>query len=403
MASRIEATIICNDSSWTGYGYTICISHNREVYSFGKHRKCAHGHKGHVLTPTKIPSLKNITSISCGDHHTVCLDIEGNIFTFGGNMYGQLGIGIDKEELEYTHIPQKVDISPIKQISSGYNFIMCLAEDGDLYSFGSNNKGQLGLGNNQDYNTPKKIESLHNIDFLECGADYTICKTFIGCVYVWGINEEGQLGIGDAPDNHIPFKCSNWPKNIVDIKCGLKHSLLLTSDQQLYSWGSNYYGQLGRNTTYLHCPSLIQIKELSEIKRIECGKYNSICIDIYDNIYLFGYNLHGQLGLGDTSSRKEPIKHPSLSNIIDISSRGHHTLIKTQSNEIYAFGRNNFSQLGIETEDDNQFTPIRVLQSNEDIWSSFINKSKAKSARFVFNRQTEVNNNSPPKKKLKLN
>ena len=74
-------------------------------------------------------------------------------------------------------------------------------------------------------------------------------------------------------------------------------------------------------------------------------------------------------------------KVTALSNIIDIS-KGEQTFIKTSNNEIYAFGRNEYSKLGIKTEDDNQITPIRVFEDNEDIWFSNINKSKAKSARF---------------------
>ena len=107
-----------------------------------------------------------------------------------------------------------------------------------------------------------------------------------------------------------------------------------------------------------------------------------MCIDSSNDLYVFGYNVYGQLGLGDTKHRYKPIKHPSLSNIIDISKGGKNTFVKTSNNEIYAFGYNNSSQLGIKTEHDNQITPIRVFEDNEDIWFSNINKSKAKSARF---------------------
>ena len=91
-----------------------------------------------------------------------------------------------------------------------------------------------------------------------------------------------------------------------------------------------------------------KIENLSEIVRIECGYHHSMCIDNYDNLYVFGCNNYGQLGLGDTDNRNTPIKNPSLSNIIDISRGGYHTLVKTLNNEIYAFGHN--KQLGIEND-----------------------------------------------------
>ena len=80
------------------------------------------------------------------------------------------------------------------------------------------------------------------------------------------------------------------------------------------------------------------------------------------------------------------MKHPSLSNIIDISNGGNHSFAKTSNNEIYAFGYNEYLQLGIETEHANQTTPIRVFEENEDIWFSNINiSSRVKSARTCTN------------------
>jgi len=137
---------------------------------------------------------------------------------------------------------------------------------------------------------------------------------------------------------------------------------------------------------------------ISGIIRIECGICHSLCIDIYHNLYVFGCNQFGQLGLGDTNNRNKPIKHPSLSNIIDISNGGYHTFVKTSNNEIYSFGTNINSQIGIKTENDYPITPIRVLKDNEDIWYSNSGKSKAKSARSILPKE----DTSPPKKKQKI-
>merc|ERR1712232_411145 len=118
--------------------------------------------------------------------------------------------------------------------------------------------------------------------------------------------------------------------------------------------------------------------------------------------YVFGNNKDGQLGLGDTDDRNKPTKNPSLSNLIDFASKGNRTFVKTLNNEIYAFGENRFSTLGVESNGQNQLTPIRVFEDNEDIWFSNINKSKAKSARSILPIPSEgEEDNSPPKKKQK--
>ena len=376
MALRVLSNIVCVDE------FTICISGVGKVYSFGRHVNCAHGHDDYsVFPPRIIPSLFNIKSVCCSGNHTICLDYDGIVFTFGDNEFGQLGIGKDSEWLPYTHEPQKLHLPSIRQISCGFDFTICLSEDSDLYSFGNNEFGELGLGNNEPCNFPQKIESLSNIDFIECGDDHAVCKTFSGDVYVWGCNNNEQLGIGTTIDQNIPIICDDWPDDIIDVKCGDSYTLVLTLKQEVYSCGFGIYGQLGRITGENKCP-LQKIKELSEIIRIECCYRSSICIDIYDNLFVFGDNRFGQLGLGDTNNRHTPIKHPTLSNIIDISSKGDHVFVKTTSNGIYAFGRCDYPQLGIETEDDKQLNPIQVLQGYEDIWCSNINrKSRAKSAR----------------------
>ena len=388
MAMRILPTMICTPS------HTVCLSVDDNVYSFGKHEEGAHGHTGvDVIIPQKIEGLVNIIAISCGHSHTVCLDRDGSVFSFGSNFYGQLGIKehsrktrIRKsKELAFSSLPLRVELPPITQISCGYQFTVCLSDDGFLFSFGLGSYGRLGHGNDKNLGYPKKISSVQNVDFFECGGTHTICKTLDNNIFCWGSNSNGQLGIGNNIA-HVPYNCINWisnlsNENIVDIKCGVFFTLVLTSNKEVYSCGNNGLGQLGRegnSTRYLE-----KIECLSEIIRIECGSNHSFCIDTDNNLVVFGDNVYGQLGLGDTDNRYTPVKHPSLSNIIDISSRGHHTFVKTSENEIYAFGHNRYSQLGIKTDYIFQTTPIQILEDETHIWCSNTNKPKPKSARSV--------------------
>ena len=383
MACRILSTMVCADYGNT-LGCSLSISSDGCVYSFGRNTKEGHGHiEDFVFPPKVIPSLKNITQVSCGFYHSGCVDMDGNVFTFGRNALGQLGVGKYSEELIQTHIPQKLNLPPIKQIACGTHFTMCLSVSGDVFSFGYNNHGQLGHGDDIDYNSPKQIELLQDIEFIECGHDYAACKSIDNRIYVWGYNNFGQLGIGNKVNQRKPFQCVDWPEDIVDIKYGYNHSLILTLHQDVYSCGNHINGQLGREIVGDYATTLEKISSLSHILRIECGYSHSMCIDIDNNFYIFGKNNHGQLGFGDTVAKSKIVKHPILSNIIDISSKGGlHSFVKTSNNEIYAFGYNEYSQLGIKTENRNQITPIRVFEDNEDIWFSNINKSKAKSARF---------------------
>ena len=363
----------------------MCVSNHGEIHTLGFHTKGIHGQdEDQINFPTVIPNLQNITAIALGFDHTLCLDTHGNVFSFGSNEFGQLGI--DQDILEFTHIPQKVDVPVCKQISCGSSFSMCVSTDGFIYAFGSNEFGQLGI-NRRTYDCidfPKKIKSLRDIDFVECGGCHAFCKKLDDVIYCWGRNNFGQIAMSETFSSlYKPTKCKKWPSNIIDIKCGEYHTIVLTIGGDVYSCGSNYCSQLGRNFDDAMSEKLQKVPTLSDIVRVECGDNHTMCINMYNYFYVFGLNDYGQLGLGDTESRDAPTKHPSLSEIIDISKGGNHTFAKTSNNEIYAFGYNEYIQLGIKTDEPMLMNPIKVFQDNEYIWSSDIFKSKAKSARSI--------------------
>ena len=407
----------------TNFGFTICISDNGNVYSVGYSDK-AHGHAElNVRVPKKIYNLENIKMIDCSSIHSICLNYNGDVFTFGSNVNGELGIRQSYRESPFTHIPQKINIPPCIQVGCGEMFSFCLTQDNTLYSFGENYRGCLGIKKNninqfniyssqlisdinngkyimrgKNYNeyvgigehhinqhsifTPQLISNITNVEYITCGGHHTICKTYDNKFYSCGRGNYGQLGGENFFMNYGFIECVNWPDNIISVKCGIQHSLLLTLEGYVYSFGSNLQGQLGLNdkdTSSKNIPTLIL--NMPEIKRIECGNFHSMCIDINDNLWIFGRNEEGCLGLGDTDNKYKPIMHPTLSNIIDISSGGNHTFVKTQSNKVYAFGSNYYSQLGMKTKCNNQLTPIQTFIDSEYIWYSITNKSKQKSAR----------------------
>ena len=375
MAYPTVSSIVCVDI--IGGAHTLCISSDRTIYSFGSQRKGEHGQQETTVSiPKQIPNLQNIKTVHSTWDHSVCLTFNGEVYTFGDNSSGQLGIG--ETDFSYTHVPKLVSLPLVQQISCGECFTVCLSDDGELYSFGRNQEGQLGLGNLANAYIPQKIESLRNVDFVECGGYFVICKTFNGDIYAWGKNDMGQLGVGNMYHYRAPVKVP-WPENIIDIKCGLFHTLALTSDQEVFSCGSDTQGQTAKLDN--NCEFLTRIDCLSEITRIECGYNHSMCIDVYQNLFVFGNNIYGQLGLGDIDKRLTPVKHPILSNVIDVSRGGFHSFVKTSNNEIFSMGYNKYSQLGAQTELTNQPTPLQVFQNKEDIWCSNITKSKAKSAR----------------------
>ena len=375
MALRVLSSAVC------GPECSFLIGTDGVVTTFGFSEEGAHGCEETLVNPPNIiVSLSNIVSISCGESHTVCLDNSGVVFSFGSNYFGQLGVNKDNQVLGNTHEPQKIDLPLVKQISAGNTFTFCISEDGDAFFFGLNDFFE----EDKEIIAPIKVDTLKNIDFVTCGCEYAIFKTMDGSIYVWFENRYGQLGIGNTQNQNTPFKCDTWPDDVVDIKCGNTHTLVLTSKQEVFSCGDNESGKLGRKISG-SSPSLEKIDSLSNITRIECGYNHSMCIGSNGELFLFGNNAYGQvLGVND-----KEIPSSCFSDIIDISSGGLHTFVKNSANEIYAFGKNNCSQLGIKTEEDEVTNPIMVFEDDSDVWYSNINKPKAKSANSIFHKEED--------------
>src|SRR5690349_17347399 len=112
----------------------------------------------------------NFIQISCGGHHSLLLNEDGLVFSFGKNEYGQLGLG-NKIDQTTPQLITSLENIRIKKISCGRDHSLLLSEDGLIYSFGFNQFGQLGLGNFDNQSTPQLIRSLENIRIknISCG------------------------------------------------------------------------------------------------------------------------------------------------------------------------------------------------------------------------------------------
>lgn len=199
--------IRCTDVS-TGDSHSVFYStEQNEVYFCGLYRYTMEGKVGASI---KYPARcgqetwkKNCTikKILSGANHTVALTNEGKVYSWGSDDNGKIGRNLKGRDkyVKAMHI-SALNFKKAKNIFVGKNHSFVLNEKGQLYGWGCNFNGQLGIGTTEDTHLPTLIKELKEVKVVHVdgGDSHTVALTEEGKIYAWGANEEGQVGVGDT-------------------------------------------------------------------------------------------------------------------------------------------------------------------------------------------------------------
>ena len=190
-----------------GSFHSLFQNDNGEIFACGYNRDgaCGLGHFNYPqITPSRILNApSNIVHFVCGDSHSLFLDSEGNVFSVGDNDYGELGLAHNTKQNVLNKIP---NIPPIKIISCVSASSYLIDFEGNLWSFGKNDFGQLGHGDKTNKNAPKIVNTLKGIQQISYGSigDHFFAKNSQNQIFATGDNMFGQLGTGDRKSTSIP-------------------------------------------------------------------------------------------------------------------------------------------------------------------------------------------------------
>nr|XP_024364805.1 ultraviolet-B receptor UVR8-like isoform X2 [Physcomitrium patens] len=208
------------------------------IVSFPQHIPCFNmTDTGNARSGVPIPG-SYIKAIACGGRHSAVITDTGAVLTFGWGLYGQLfetyptkriGQGSTEDELSPSHVSTLQGLS-IVGIAAGLWHTLCITNTGDVYSFGGNQFGQLGVGGNNAELSPRLIDAPLLGDELSvavaCGARHSVVLTGSGKIFAWGWNKYGQLGLGDCNNRDLPMQVTmNDGGRAASIACGWWHTL----------------------------------------------------------------------------------------------------------------------------------------------------------------------------------
>ncbi|KAG0471269.1 hypothetical protein HPP92_015815 [Vanilla planifolia] len=276
--------------------------------------------------PTACPFFSDDdppVSISCGGAHTLFLTKSGKVYATGLNNFGQLGItSASSHMLEPFHIsgiPGKV-----LQVSAGYHHSAAVTEGGKLFIWGNNSCGQLGLGKKSGVivSTPTWVESLNgiHIKMVALGSEHSIALTGEGNVLTWGSASAGRLGHGNQ------------------------------SKIFSFSFNSSEY-----------TPRLIKNLEGIKIKKVAAGMLHSACIDERGSVFIFGEQTVSKMGFSEIKNVSQPSSIQELPFSEEIACGGYHTCVVTNEGKLYSWGSNENGCLGLGCTD-----MVRIPQSVEN-------------------------------------
>lgn len=303
-----------------------------------------------------------------GLNYTAVLRADGTVWTAGANELGQCGIGERCAVVGTLTQVERADgskLDNIVKIASGYNHVLALTKDGEVYAWGGNNTyGELGQGNNTASDVAVKVQNsngtgpITNIIDISAGLYHSTLLNNAGEVYQFGHNTNGQIGDGTKEHKNLPTKTKDL-KNIVQIATGGQYFMTaLKTDGTVWAVGYNAHGQLGINSTASPTilPRQVMNSELNGplkgIVEIANGRYHALALTEDKIVYAWGNGTDGQLGQNNVENKLYPtlVEGPEgttggLKNIVKLGTSERISFFVTNTGEIYGTGENANYQL----------------------------------------------------------
>lgn len=283
---------------------------------------------------------------------------EGGLWSCGYNVFGALGNSTSTNRS-----------SPVQTIAGGANWkqVACgyvtaaIKTDGTLWSWGLNNGGNVGDNTRTSRSSPVQTVALgNNWKQVACGQGLTVAIKTNGTLWNWGDNGNGTLGDSTTITRSSPVQTIALGNNWRQASGGRVNTAAIKTDGTLWMWGLNSNGQLGDSTTIARSSPIQTIALGNDWKQVACGN-SVLAIKTDGTLWTCGYNTQGQLGDSTTVKRSSPVQTIALGNNWKQVAKGylHCAGVKTNGT-LWLWGYNVYGQLGDSTVDDKS-SPVQTI------------------------------------------
>ena len=295
-----------------GRAHSVILLQDGSVWGWGDNSAGQLGDgtlRANSLVPTRATLTGTATAISAGSNNTMAI-VGGtpvSVWSWGENGDGQLGNDTRTKSLSPVQVQGITAAGSVVMVATGTAFSMALKADGSVWAWGNNLNGQFGNGTKSLSSLPVQVNSITDATAIGAGDAHSLAALSGGNISGWGANDYGQLGTGLFTEQSSVPSPASAVSGAVHVTGGLNHSVALTIGGQVYTWGDNYFGQLGTGTaTTISLP--LPITALSGITAIAAGDNHSIALKSDGTVLTWGDNAFGQLGNGGASFSASPVK-----------------------------------------------------------------------------------------------
>jgi alpha-tubulin suppressor-like RCC1 family protein len=313
-----------------------------QAYCWGgnTYGQLGNGTTSHTLAPVAVAGRLRFRHVSVGYDHTCGLTTEDRVYCWGLNMWGQVGDGTKGED-NWRTVPTAVTGGRrFRQVRAGWSHTCAITRSNVSFCWGYNGNGQLGDGTMTAAGRAAPVRVLGGLSWkqLSGGAEHTCGVTQADQVYCWGLNDKGQLGIGNTARRLQPVPVSGG-RQFRQVDAGGFHTCAVTTANLAYCWGLNFRGALGDGTTTDRLtPGAVAGQR--RFDHVNAGAYHTCGVTMTGRGFCWGLNGNGRIGDGTVVDRLTPMRLGTDLELRQIGAGQDHTCGVTAGGTAYCWGAN---------------------------------------------------------------
>ncbi|CAK7336529.1 unnamed protein product [Dovyalis caffra] len=339
-----------------------------------------------VPKPLESAVLLDVQAIACGRQHAALVTKQGEVFSWGEELGGRLGHGVDSD-VSHPKFVDGLKNSNVELVACGEYHSCAVTLAGDLYIWGGNtyNFGLLGCGNEATQWVPRKLngplEGIH-VSSVSCGPWHTAVVTSAGQLFTFGDGTFGVLGHGDRRSVATPREVESLKGlRTMRVACGVWHTAAVVeimvgsssssncSSGKLFTWGDGDKGCLGHGDKEARLvPTCVATLVEPNFCQVACGQSLTVALTTSGQVYTMGSPVYGQLG-NPQADGKLPTRVDGklMKNFVEeLACGAYHVAVLTSRTEVYTWGKGANGRLGHgDTDDRNSPSIVEALKDKQ--------------------------------------